>query len=224
MLTASLRPVCVSSSGAAAILGFAGECVKNLVFCGDGVLCPQDGYGDLLVELLTLRRPAASFHSFVRGEAELTTEGALRDAPALIGKAPDFVLLGVGHADILRGDEPALALARLRDLVQLLLIKTHADVAVASLCTAFLPAEAREAATAFNADLPDLVDRTSTAGARVRVADLDAPVRAFLEAHRRGGGEKRALHVQSLRPTSMGRLLLAHAAWDALGLESFFPA
>jgi hypothetical protein len=191
--------------------------VKNLVFCGDGVLCSPEGYGDLLVELLTLRRPAAAIQSFVRGEPELTTESALRDAPALIGKAPDFVLLGVGHADMLRGEDPARALARLRDLVQLLLLKTHAEVALASLCTAFLPAEAREAAAAFNAGLADL------SGPRVRVADLDAPVRAFLEAHRRGEGEKRALHVQALRPTSMGRLLLAYAAWDALDLASTFP-
>jgi hypothetical protein len=57
----------------------------------------------------------------------------------------------------------------------------------------------------------------------VRVVDLDAPVRAILDAHRRGGGEKRALHVQALRPTSMGRLLLAQAAWDALDFESIFP-
>jgi hypothetical protein len=127
--------------------------VKNLVFCGDGVLCPQEGYGDTLVEMLTLKRPAASFRSSMRGETELTTEGALHDAPALIGKAPDFILVGVGHADMLRGEDPGRALGHLRELVQLLLLKTHADVAVAPLCTAILTAEARAAAESFNARL-----------------------------------------------------------------------
>jgi hypothetical protein len=192
--------------------------VKNLVFCGDGVLCAPEGYGDTLVELLTLRRPAASFRSSVRGTAEFTTEDALRDAPALIGKAPDFVLLGVGHADALRGEDPARALARLRDLVQLLLLKTQADVAVAALCASFLPTESRAAADSFNAGLAELV------GPRVRVVDLNTPVQGFLEAHRKGNGEKRALHVQALKPTSMGRFLLAQAAWDALDFETIFPA
>lgn len=199
---------------------FAGECVKNLVFCGDGVLCPQEGYGETLVELLTLRHPAASFRSYLRGEEELTAEGALREAPALIGKAPDFVLLGVGHADLLGGAEPERSLARLNELVQLLSLKTQARLAVASLCTPFLPEELRPAAAEFNAGLGAL----GGAPDRLRVVDLDASVRAFLEAHRRGNGEKRALHVRPLRPTSMGRLLLAHATWDALGPDALFPA
>ncbi len=195
--------------------------MKNLVFCGDGVLCPQEGYGETLVELLTLRHPAASFRAFLRGEEEMTSEAALREAPALIGKAPDFVLLCVGHADLLRGGDPDRSLGKLGELAQLLVLKTQARIAVSSLCTAFLPEEFRPAAAEFNAGLAALGNQ---AGPRLRVTDLDAPVRAFLEAHRRGAGEKRALHVSPLRPTSMGRLLLAHAAWDALALEEFFPA
>lgn len=186
------------------------------MFFGDGLLCPSEGYGEPIVELLTLRRPGAAFKSYHPGEESLTLEAALRGAPAIIGKAPDFVLLGLGNADMARGVDPAAALEPLEALVQLLLLKTQARVAVANVCTAFQTAEARPAAAAFNAGLATL------AGDRVERIDLDGPVNAFLEVHRRAAGEKRALHVGPLRLTSMGRVFLSHTVSARLALEELF--
>jgi hypothetical protein len=197
--------------------GFAGGDLKNLVFHGDGLICPPEGYGEQIVELLTLRRPGAAFTSFLPGEENLTLDAALRGAAALIGKAPDFVLLGLGNADMLRGVAPAEALETLRALVQVLLLKTQARVSVATVCGAFLPPEARAGAAAFNAGLPSL------SGDRVGLIDLDGPVNGFLDAHRRGGGEKRSLHAQPLRLTSMGRVFLSNTALGLISLEDLFP-
>lgn len=181
------------------------------------MLCPPDGYGEHIVERLVLARPDATFASFHPGEEQLTLEAALRGAPALIGKAPDFIYLAIGGADLLRGGNAAEALENMRALAQVLLLKTHARIAVANLCTAFFPQEARAAAAAFNAGLAAL------SGERVLVVDLDEPVRAFLDAHRRGGGEKRSLHTRPLHLTSMGRLFLSHTAFALLDLESLIP-
>jgi hypothetical protein len=84
---------------------------------------------------------------------------------------------------------------------------------------AFLPAEARPAAEAFNARLLTLVDD------RTAVIDLNAPVNFFFEQHRRGSGEKRSLYEGAPpRLTSMGRVFLSHAAYGALRLEEEFAA
>jgi hypothetical protein len=191
--------------------------LKNLVFYGDGLLCPPEGYGEQIIELLVMRRPAAGFKSFHPGEETLTLETALRGAPSLIGKAPDFVYIGLGSADMLRGVEPAAAIENLRALIQLLMLKTQARVALAKVCAAFLPPEARVSAAAFNAGLDDL------ATDRVGIVNLDNPVSGFLEAHRRGGGGKHSLHLTPLRLTSMGRVFLSNTASRLLALEDFFP-
>ena len=188
--------------------------MKNLVFHGDGLLCPPDGYGEAMVELLVLARPDAAIKSYHPGEESLRAEDALRAAPVLIGKAPDFIHLGVGGVDILNGTAPETALEALAALVQLLTLKTQAVVSVATLVSPFMPPESRPAAEAFNAGLAAL------AAERVRVTDLDTPVRAFLDVHRRAAGEKRSLHALPLKPTSMGRSFLARTAYTRSGLES----
>jgi hypothetical protein len=204
--------------------GAQGGGLKNLVFYGDGLLCPSEGYGEAIVELLVMRRPDATFKSFHPGDENLTLEGASHGAAALIGKAPDFVMLGLGNADMLRGTDPAAPLGHLRALLQVLALKTQARIVVANVCTAFLPQEARGIASEYNADLAALAASAGEWGDRVRVLDLDGPVHGFLDAHRRGGGEKRSLHVQPLRLTSMGRLFLSATAYGSLALEDFFPA
>jgi hypothetical protein len=165
-----------------------------------------------------MRRPEAAFTASLPGEEGLTFEGATRDIPLLVGKAPDFVYLGLGTSDMLRGTDPADAFAALDALVQVLLQKTRARIAVANLCEAFLPPDARAAAVEFNFALPGLFTD------RVQITDLNAPVNVFFDRHRRGSGEKRSLYEGSPpRLTSMGRVFLSHAAYGQLGLEDLFP-
>jgi hypothetical protein len=190
------------------------------VFFGDGLMCPPDGYGEQIVERLVMSRPDAVFKSFHPGEEALTLEAALRGAPALIGKAPDFVLLGLGNADMIRGISPDEALGNLRALIQVLLLKTQARVVVANVCGAFLAPDARAITAEYNAELALMA--VEHEGERVDVLDLDGPVNRFLEAHRRGAGEKRSLHAGPLRLTSMGRVFLSGTAFDQLKLEDFF--
>jgi hypothetical protein len=171
-----------------------------------------------LIDLLVMRRPEAAFTASLPGEDGLSLESAARDLPLLIGKAPDFVYLGLGTVDILRGADPAEAFTTLDSFVQLLLLKTRARLAIANLCEGFLPADARPAALEFNRALPSL------ASDRVQITDLNSPVQVFFERHRRGSGEKRSLYEGSPpRLTSMGRVFLSHAAYGQLGLEEFFP-
>jgi hypothetical protein len=192
--------------------------LKKLVLYGDGFLCPPGGYGETLIDLLVMRRPEAAFTASLPGEEGLLLESAARDLPLLIGKAPDFIYLSLGTGDMLRGADPAEAFKALDSLVQILLQKTRARLAVANLCEAFLHPEARAAAAEFNFALPGL------AGERVQITELNAPVNVFFDQHRRGSGEKRSLYEGSPpRLTSMGRVFLSHAAYGQLGLEEFFP-
>lgn len=143
-------------------------------------------------------------------------EAALAGLAPVIGKAPDFVHLGLGHPDMLNGAGPEPILRGMEAVVQTLLLKTRARITVANLCEAFLPEEIRGTAREYNAGFAAF-----KWDSRVRVVDLSAPVNAFLEKHRRSGGEKRSLHEKALRPTSMGRIFLAHTAYDLLLLEDF---
>ena len=186
--------------------------MKNLVFYGDGLLCPPEGYGEQLVDLLVLRHPEVSFQSFHPGEMHLTLDAALKGAPfQVLGKAPEFVYLGLGHPDFLKPADPNALYSSLESLVQLILQKTRAKVAFTSVCEAFLPEESqRDMASVYNRRLPSL------ANDRVLFLDMNSSVNAFLEIHRRGPGEKRALHQQSLQLTSMGRVFMSNMALENL--------
>ncbi len=194
--------------------------MKNFVFYGDGLLCPPEGYSEQIVDRLVLIRPEAAFQSFHPGEQNLTLEGALKNAPFhILGKAPDFVFLGLGNADLLRSAEPPAMRANLEALLQLILQKTRARIAFTSVCEAFLPEDSqREQARIYNAELSALD------GERVVCLDLNSQLNACLEKHRQGAGEKRALHVSPLQLTSMGRIFLSHAALENLPWDRFLPA
>ena len=168
------------------------------------------------MDLLVMHHPGTAFESFHPGEQNLTLEAALRGAPLhVIGKAPDFVYLALGHADLLQSSQPDSMMKNLEDILQMILLKTRTRIAFTSICEAFLPEESqRESARAYNAKLPAL------AGDRLLFLDLNAHVASFLERHRRGTGEKRALHSQPLRLTSMGRVFLSHAALENLPWEN----
>lgn len=186
--------------------------VKKLVFYGDGLLCPPSGYGEQLVDLCVLRQPGAVFQSFHPGEENLLLETALKGAPFhILGKAPDLVYLGLGNADLLQSSDPHAMISTLDALLQLVLQKTRAQVAFTPAFEAFLPeAGQRERAQVYNAGLPAL------AGERVFFLDLNARIGDFLEKHRQGSGEKRALHQRPLELTSMGRVFLSQAALESL--------
>lgn len=187
--------------------------MKNLVFYGDGLLCPPEGYGEQIVDLLVLRHPELPFQSFHPGDQNLTLEAALKGAPmSVIGKAPDFVFLGMGNADVLHSSaSPETLLKSLESMLHMILQKTRAHIAFTSVCEAFLPEEPqRLAARAYNFALPPL------AGDRVHFLDLNQQVNSFLEKHRKGSGEKRALHSHPLGLTSMGRVFLSHVASENL--------
>lgn len=191
------------------------------MFYGDGLLCPPEGYGESIIELLVMHSPTAVFKSFHPGEESLATAAALNGVAPLIGKAPDFVLLSLGSADMLLGTGAVATLENLESLVQLLVSKTHARVSVGNLCEAFLPEGIREEARVCNAGIAELPQLFQ---GRVGILDLNRPVQKFLEAHRRGSGEKHSLHARPLCPTSMGRVFLSNVAYDNLALEEFFPS
>jgi lysophospholipase L1-like esterase len=186
--------------------------LKKIVFYGDGLLCNPDGYGEQIADLLTLRHPETAFQSFHYGETELTLQAARKDAALhVLGKAPDWVYLGLGHPDLLLSTSEATMLGHLDDLLKLILQKTRAHIVLASVCEAFLFEEAqKEAARSYNAKLSSLMDE------RVLFLDLNSRVNEFLIHHRRGSGEKRALHSSPLKLTSMGRVFLSHAALESL--------
>jgi lysophospholipase L1-like esterase len=169
------------------------------------------------VDLLVLRHPGALFRSFHPGESTLTLEAALKSTPLhVLGKAPDWVYLGLGTADLLQPlQQPGAMLENLDSLIQLILQKTRAQLVFTPAFEAFFSDESqREKARAYNAGLPAL------ARDRAYFLNLNAKVNAFLEKHRLGSGDKRALHELPLKLTSMGRVFLSHAAQESLPQEN----
>lgn len=184
--------------------------MKKITLLGDGVLSGPTGFGDTLINLLIARRPDLPLQSFQFGQDGSTLASMLRDAPFhIIGKAPDVVVLGGGYSDLAAGTDPLAAVKVLEDLTALLLSKTAAVLCIANLAEAFLSGREGlpDAAGTFNRALSRMP------AMRVKVLDLDARARSFLERHREGPGEKRALHNDWNRLTGLGRLLLAEAAY-----------
>ncbi len=93
----------------------------------------------------------------------------------------------------------------------MILHKTQARISLLSVISSFSPeGVAREAGRDLNTQLKEL------AGERIKWIDLDTRVEAFLEEHRKGPGEKHALHLDLIRLTPLGRLFLAHHAFQQI--------
>lgn len=186
--------------------------VKKIILWGDGVLAGSAGFGDLLVNHIFLHHPRADVSAFVYGGEHAGLQDALRETPLhVIGKAPDLVLLGFGYADLAAGKSPEDMARMFQSACALVLQKTEARVCLLSLIPTFFPDESEgEKARDLNARLRGLVSQ------RILFTDLETPVQRFLEEHKRSPGEKRALHLDSARLTTLGRLVLAHHAYQLI--------
>ena len=190
--------------------------MKKIIFWGDGVLAGPSGYAEILSDLIFLNHPGAQVITFAYG-GENPLQSAQSEAPLhVIGKAPDLVVLGFGHNDLLAGATPEDIGKTLLSLVELLLQKTHADICLSNLISSFFPEAAEKQKCAyFNKILQD-IDKE-----RVKTLDLEQEMMRFLKVYQRGGGEKRSLHQGNGKLTLFGRLFLAQSAyamipWPAL--------
>ena len=185
--------------------------MTNIVLYGDGLICPPQGFGESFADLLTLRCPSAAIQIFQTGGETLDLEAGLKGAAfQVIGKAPDLVFLSFGHSDLLK-KTPAEKMAELMsDLLRLLIAKTRANIVFSTCFPNFLSEELRENGRAYNTALQPLTSE------RAIFLDLNSPILDFLVKHHQNSGEKRALHQNPQRLTSMGRILLAHTALEGL--------
>lgn len=188
--------------------------MKKIIFWGDGILTGPTGYAELLGNHVFLHHPRADLSIAAIPATPAPGDGAtlaeaLREAPLhAIGKDPDLLYLGFGYADLQAGRAPEETARVLRDLITVVLHKTHARIALPQVVSAFFPeGEARGNCQAFNHA------QQALAGPRVAVLNLDSRVEDFLGAHRESPGDQRALHLDSARLAPLGQLLLAHLAY-----------
>jgi hypothetical protein len=178
---------------------------QRWVFYGDGLLVPTTGFGETLLDHLLLRAPNATWQASLQGVEEMTAASAIQDLSwRVIGKAPHGVFLVLGAQEIFGGVTAADLLPTMREIMHLIMGKTHSQIHLFALPLAFFPEGAiREEARKFNEGL------LSWVGGDCTHCDVNPAVDAFLLEHRQSMGEKRALHVQPTKPTQLGRLLLA---------------
>jgi len=181
--------------------------MKRLIFLGDGLSLGKSGYGELLHSHLILSAPQSSFEFSSFSDDEMTYEKAFTSVPVhVIGKAPVLVLLALGYNDIL-GGKPIESLKKsLVDTVNLILDKTQASIVLTNLCSAFFQGNSRllDRCREFN-QICGEVSNTE----RITQIDVDTPTTRFLDVHRLGKGEKRSLHMDGPRLTTLGVLLLS---------------
>ncbi len=186
--------------------------MKKIVFYGDGILRPPSGYSEQLIDLLVFHHPLASFQSFHLGEECLTLDSALKNAPFhVIGKAPDLIFLALGNTERLQQEAISLSLEKLHTLIHLFTLKTKAKIVLTSLCSAFYSEASRDDVLAYNVGMQKIALLP-----QLQWLDLDSAVHTFLEKHRLGMGEKRALHQGPMALTSMGRVFLSQTAYSQL--------
>jgi hypothetical protein len=180
---------------------------QRWVFYGDGLLVPTTGFGETLLDLLLLTAPQATWQASLQGSEEMTLTMAQQELSwRVIGKAPHGVLLVLGAREIEMGATSESLLPQFDELLSLLLAKTQAHIHLVSLPLGFFPeGVVREEADAFNRAL------RKKAHDRLSFCDVNPDLNAFLAQHRLSLGEKRALHLQAIRPTQLGRLLLAQS-------------
>ena len=122
----------------------------------------------------------------------------------MIGKAPQKVILCLGATELEQGAPASTLLDTLHTSLSLIQDKTHAHtILVTPPVGFFVEGKARQEAERFETGAKALVNQSRTH------ISTSAVVAQFLSAHRENEGEKRALHVQATRPTTLGRLLLA---------------
>ena len=186
--------------------------MKKIIFWGDGILAGPSGFAESLLNHIFLHHPRADVGTSLYGSEAETWQDAAKNTPFhVIGKAPDLVVLGFGYSDLAAGREPDAIARTAQGVVTLMLQKTGCRVCLLSVVSSFFAEEPeRERCHALNRRLREL------SGPRVEFIDLEGRVERFLAEHKLGAGEKRSLHLDSVRLTPLGRLFLAHHAYHLI--------
>ncbi|MDB5051111.1 MAG: hypothetical protein JWO30_4182 [Fibrobacteres bacterium] len=186
--------------------------MKKIIFWGDGILAGPSGFAELLSNHIFLHHPRADVSTSLYGGETATWQDAVKETPLhVIGKAPVLVVLGFGYTDLTAGRTPDEIAQSAQGVVTLMLQKTQSRICLLSAVSSFFSEEAdRERCHALNRRLRDL------SGPRVSLVDLEGRVEWFLAEHKQGPGEKHSLHLDRNRLTPLGRLFMAHHAFDLI--------
>jgi hypothetical protein len=193
--------------------------MKKIIFWGDGILSGNGGFGELLANHLFLHHPRADVStSFYGGETANWRDAVVQTPLHVIGKAPDLVVLGFGYTDLAAEGVPEEIAHAAQSVINMMLQKSHARICLLSVVSSFFSEAAeRVRCHALNSRLRDL------AGPRVQAVDLEGRVEWFFGEHMQAPGEKHSLHLDSNRLTPLGRLFLAHHAFQLIPWPELEP-
>ncbi len=181
--------------------------MKNLLLFGDGVLFGPDGFGDYLIAQFFLAQPAAVYTFNCHGRDELCWDEALEMAPFhILGRAPQGIVLGLGHSDIHLLRPMDQVFCDLSALLDLIVGKSQATIYLCQVCPSLFAGdeEKLERVSAYNSRL---VEKQNS---RIKLMRFSDAVEDFLSQHRKGRGEKHSIHSQWNRLTILGRILFAN--------------
>ncbi|MFC1585090.1 SGNH/GDSL hydrolase family protein [Fibrobacterota bacterium] len=194
--------------------------MKKLIFIGDDLSLGKNGYGELVRSHLLLLEPGSENEVIFFSDNEMTYEKAFSQLPLhVIGKAPEVVVLALGHHDlVIRGSLEDMV-NPLTETINLILDKTQASVLVVNLCSPFFVGNEQVYARCkdFNRVCAEISNNN-----RVCQVDIDTPAEEFLSEHRLSKGEKMSLHAEGPRLTILGALLISRTVAEKISM-TFSP-
>jgi hypothetical protein len=191
--------------------------MKKIIIWGDGILAGPSGFAELLADHIFLHHPRADVSLSPHGLLTASWQDVLKEAPLrVIGKAWDLAVLGFGYTDIAAGKSPEEIAQMASAAITLILQKTQSRICLLTVVSAFFATDAeREGAATLNRLLREL------AGPRVDLVDPEGRVAWYFGEHAQSPGDKRALHLDSARLTTLGRLFMAHHAYHLIPWPDF---
>ncbi len=193
--------------------------MKKIIFWGDEVFTGSHGFAEILIDYIFLSHPLNQIQTYSYGGEGATWQQVLAQTPLhVISKSPDQILLCLGYNEIQSGKNVEYISIEVHNLLHLILEKTKAEIFVGNLCVDLFAEDKQEQAKQFNQILANINLP------RLRLVDLDIPFKNYLQKHRESTGEKRSLHTQWNKLTTLGKLLLAQHFFQHLLEHSSYKA
>lgn len=185
--------------------------VCRITFATDGMFEGPVAVAELAASELLLENPTVNLDWHVYSDVGMTYGDLCALAPRhLIGRAPHILVLMLGYNDVFSKAPMNGVLGSARELMQLILDKTRAQVFISNLCTLVFQARGVDAhrCRIFNAGLAQQVVQCDK---RVHLVDMEGYLLNWQGERRRLGGAALSLVNAVPRWTTIGSLVCTRA-------------
>ncbi len=188
--------------------------MKKLVLAGDSLMHGPGGYASLLESMLLYSCPQTQYlFESVKQHCENVEAFLEHGIPIVLGRAPSLIYLGTGFNGMDAPHSSQYLLEKTEEALSTLKRKSDAQIFISNWVSEFYRGNSylHQRCLDFNGGLKQICEEL-----KIQLIDIDSPAGEFLQSHRSGKGEKRALHREGPNLLPMGAYLISSIVANSL--------